>query len=722
MCGDSLAQDMDTQAKPSPSYQFGPYRVDLTAGQLRKHGSKVRLAGQPFEILVMLLARAGQVVTREEIQHRLWSDETFVDFENSLNKAVNKLRQALSDSAEQPTFIETLPRRGYRFIAPVELSANGQAAPAELAVKVGSRSLPVARDDFPRQQSSTKLWPLAASFVVIAIVAGAWLSAQPPASPRVVNAVALTLSSRADAFGGIQTDGVRLFFLQRRGHRWELSQMPASGGEIQPFVTPFPNAKILAVSPDGAELIVAPFEARTDPLPLWIMPSVGGAPRRLGDVMASDAAFTPDGKKIAYCNQSGVFEIGLDAMNSRKLIDIAGPTGGLTWAPDGRSLRFQWADPRSGTLKIWEADADGHDLHEVLKGWEEAPTQCCGRWTRDGKYYIFVGFRNDGSKDIWAVREQRGFWNRGVLPTRLSAGPVTLQAPLPGVDSRRLYVLGSNMHTEFIRVNAKTHEFRGLLGGADAAWPAIFPDGQWLAFRGSSNALWRSKLDGGERRELAGGALDPGMPAVQPGGRVVVFRGAPQGSGITRLYQVAAEGGQASEVVSENFSVDTPAWSPDGTMLLYSVDSAAGPGAGLYVMDWNTRRKEKIPDSQRYWKSRWSSNGKYLASVSSDNKTIGIFNWSTKKWEEVIQGNLLGPVAWSGDAQYLYYQDILEQDQPVRRMRLKDRSVERVVECRVLLEGGVQRCGFEDVMPDDSLVLHLTRGDHDVYSLELDLP
>jgi TolB-like protein/DNA-binding winged helix-turn-helix (wHTH) protein/Tfp pilus assembly protein PilF len=115
---------MDTHARLPSTYRFGPYYVDRPAGQLRKHGAKIRLAGHPFEILVMLLERAGRVVTREELQQRLWSGETFVDFENSLNKAINKLRQALADSAEQPTYIETLPRRGYRFIAPIDGSPS----------------------------------------------------------------------------------------------------------------------------------------------------------------------------------------------------------------------------------------------------------------------------------------------------------------------------------------------------------------------------------------------------------------------------------------------------------------------------------------------------------------------------------------------------------------------------------------------------------------------
>jgi cholera toxin transcriptional activator len=100
--------------------RFGPYEFDSSSGELRKHGVKIKLRGQPVEILTLLLARPGAVVTREELQRRLWPDNTFVDFESSLNAAVKRLRAALSDSPEKPKFVETLARRGYRFIAPVE--------------------------------------------------------------------------------------------------------------------------------------------------------------------------------------------------------------------------------------------------------------------------------------------------------------------------------------------------------------------------------------------------------------------------------------------------------------------------------------------------------------------------------------------------------------------------------------------------------------------------
>ena len=103
-----------------PAVRFGVFEVNFQSGELRKHGLLIRVPGQPFKILALLLERPGEVVTRDELRRSLWSAETFVDFEHSLNSAIKKLREALGDSAENPRYIETLPRVGYRFIAPVQ--------------------------------------------------------------------------------------------------------------------------------------------------------------------------------------------------------------------------------------------------------------------------------------------------------------------------------------------------------------------------------------------------------------------------------------------------------------------------------------------------------------------------------------------------------------------------------------------------------------------------
>ena len=126
--------------------RFGVFELDLTAAELRKSGVKLRLQGQPFQVLALLLERAGEVVTREELQQKLWPSDTFVDFDHSLNTAVNKVREALGDSASSPRYVETLARRGYRFIAPVQNNVQNEPAPpaATLQPPPTSPSLSIA--------------------------------------------------------------------------------------------------------------------------------------------------------------------------------------------------------------------------------------------------------------------------------------------------------------------------------------------------------------------------------------------------------------------------------------------------------------------------------------------------------------------------------------------------------------------------------------------------
>lgn len=146
---------MQSASSQQRVFRFGLYEADATAGELRKNGRKVKLQEQPFRVLLLLLERPGAIVTREEIRRALWSDDTFVDFDHGLNTAINKLRDALDDAAANPRFIETLARRGYRFIAPVEVVGGGPAADAPSSLEEGApsasrSSLLTHPDELPR--------------------------------------------------------------------------------------------------------------------------------------------------------------------------------------------------------------------------------------------------------------------------------------------------------------------------------------------------------------------------------------------------------------------------------------------------------------------------------------------------------------------------------------------------------------------------------------------
>lgn len=168
--------DIDLAVKTSPSgiYQFGPFQVNPASGELRKQGERVRLQDQPFRLLVILVENAGQVVTREELQKQIWQSDTFVDFDSSLRVAVRKLREALGDDAESPRYIETIPKRGYRFLGPaIPLAAESQQvlpAPGEAPGTREPDSTPAAPEKTTTPRIHYGRWALAA--VALVVIAG----------------------------------------------------------------------------------------------------------------------------------------------------------------------------------------------------------------------------------------------------------------------------------------------------------------------------------------------------------------------------------------------------------------------------------------------------------------------------------------------------------------------------------------------------------------------
>lgn len=206
--------------------RFDAFEVDLRSGELRKEGVLVRLAEQPFSVLALLLTEPGEVITRAELQKKLWPRDTFLDFDRGLNKAINRLRDALGDSADDPRFIETLPKRGYRFIATVSRS-NPSSAEA-----------PLARPDEPPRPDLLSLngrrflrWSIAIALALAAISAGWWFSADrdprsvveplirssllpPPGRTFVPYSLALSRNGTHLAFVAERSDGSRSLWIR----------------------------------------------------------------------------------------------------------------------------------------------------------------------------------------------------------------------------------------------------------------------------------------------------------------------------------------------------------------------------------------------------------------------------------------------------------------------------------------------------------------------------
>src|SRR5262249_4651823 len=197
---------------------FGPFTVDLHTHEVRKDGIRIRLVGQPFDILAVLLSRPGELVTREELRMRLWPGDTFVDFDHGLNAAVNKLREALGDSAESPRFVETLPRRGYRFIVAVErlgiLSVPGTAEAHPMPVANGSprrETISAATDAGQQRRGEIWLSPIAAAVVLLLLFAAVAVKTKNGGS-REARADSPAAGLRIRPFTGVEQDAAQPAF------------------------------------------------------------------------------------------------------------------------------------------------------------------------------------------------------------------------------------------------------------------------------------------------------------------------------------------------------------------------------------------------------------------------------------------------------------------------------------------------------------------------------
>src|SRR3984885_10517524 len=200
------------QAHGLHNLRFDVYEVDPRAGELHKHGYRVPLEDRPFRALLILLQQAPEVVTREELQKQLWPADVFIDFDHGLNKAIGKVRRALTDSADNPRFVETVGRRGYRFIAPLTSTEgpSNLAVVEPIAIQAPANESPANAAQAPHRTSGRV--PLLAGVGLVAVLLAAFLFRPATPKPQVVKVVQLTKSGEAWPLEPMATDGPRLYY------------------------------------------------------------------------------------------------------------------------------------------------------------------------------------------------------------------------------------------------------------------------------------------------------------------------------------------------------------------------------------------------------------------------------------------------------------------------------------------------------------------------------
>ena len=430
---------------------------------------KLKLGRQPFRILTILLRHAGQVVTRDELQKEVWPHTT-VDFDHSLNKAINTIREVLGDSAESPRYIETLPRRGYRFVAPVVHDGDdarilAKEVPLQLPPIDGEVARPEQLADAvakPPFESRDRRWVFAGAALLGAAALGATLWRLPiPANslPRVVGFRQLTQDGQGKGF--MTTDGSRIYFNEVMPGSVAFQgpfQVAVKGGEVTRFASQIKQPVLLDLSPDATEILIRSDADNS----LWIQPTAGGSPKPVTRGVGF-AGFGPGAKSILYGVDRSVYSVRLDGLSPQRLFSLAEGTFPFYFrlSPDGKTFRFSRMNQQNGTNEIMEASTDGTGLHSVLSG-------SCGEWTRDGLYFVFNG-RVPGEIALQTRPGIKTFsWRQTEEPTALTAGPLEFQYPLPARDGKEIYAVGTTHRAEVMRYDSRIGEFVPFLAAISA--------------------------------------------------------------------------------------------------------------------------------------------------------------------------------------------------------------------------------------------------------------
>lgn len=557
----------EARSLPAPvgeTLRFGVFAVDRKTGELRRNGVKVRLQDQPLQILLTLLERPGEVVTREELRGRLWPDDTFVDFEHSINTAVRRLRDALGDSAENPRFVETVARRGYRFLAPV----SGAVEPVPPAAEAA------------RAHPARRWWIL--GVVAVALLVGVivgWHAAHSTVA-RTPNILERRLTANAPELpvidGVISRDGRYLAFTDRSG--FYLRQIDTGETHSINLPTGF-DVHPRSWFPDGSHLLVTSTDGTQETEGIWEVSLMGGMPRKL---VAQGAwpSVSPDGSNIAYLAsaiqfkfkeialQKQIWVVRSDGGEPRKLVgtgeDIYGPP---VWSPNGKYLAFIQGRLEMG---MWWGIRCQLETLNIATGQTNTVLSTAGlrptiAWTPDNRVIYTLGepIPNQGDSNLWSIQvtgDGRAFGS----PMRLTHGTGEASAITVSSDGKRLaffrQAVDPDVYVADLEANgAKLSSPRPLTLDERADFPYSWtPDSKSVIFTSNRNGtfnIFRQGVHETEPEVLVRSSEDLAVPRLSPDGNSIIYLITPSSGAFhdtgSQLMRTPIQGGPPQMVLEQ---------------------------------------------------------------------------------------------------------------------------------------------------------------------------
>jgi eukaryotic-like serine/threonine-protein kinase len=376
------------------------------------------------------------------------------ELERIINKALEKDRNLRYQSAaEVRADLQRLKRDTDSGRSAAAISASAVVAPAELSAVAGTSNSSVVASQ--KTRLDWKIWVATGGVLALLIVAALiYLQSRPLPPPKVSGYVPVTHDGNPKYLVG--TDGARLYFGGYTSAGPLIAQVSISGGEAAPVAVPAPTMSLLAVSPDGATLLVADEVGQTATHgPLWAVPVLGGSPRKLGDADGQAGAWSPDGQRIVYADGLDLFLANSDGSDPHKLVSAPDTALDPAWPLDGTVIRFRVGGFYGTGGSLWQVSVNGKDPHPLLPAWNTTPNECCGRWTPDGKYFVF---QSQGS--IWGLAEKANLFGKASSqPVQLTSGPMTFSWPVPSRNGKKLFVVGTLARGELARYDAKSAGF-----------------------------------------------------------------------------------------------------------------------------------------------------------------------------------------------------------------------------------------------------------------------
>jgi Tol biopolymer transport system component/DNA-binding winged helix-turn-helix (wHTH) protein len=663
--------------------RFGVFELDLRAGELRRSGMKVKLQEQPFQVLAQLLEKPGDVVTREEMRDRLWRSDTFVDFDHSLNAAIKRLRDALGDSADNPRFVETVARRGYRFLAPVSVApANGNGHAAVVPITAEPSTGPAAWKH--------SWWLELGIAAIILVLLGIWLGVRfGQEKPREIKTTRLT-STPADDWvrvSAISRDGKYLAYADQTG--FYVQQIDT--GETRPI--PLPAGFVVQSGnwmPDSVHLIVsldrgsikdgAPANSPSQPSRwgVWEISVLGGDPRPLSDFGRLPTP-SPDGRKIAFIRTVGkneeVWLMSADGSSAHRVLGNLGDWFGvLAWSPDGTAIAFTkgrmamggWGT--NGSLEI--VHLDGMRTETLF-----ASTALCAPlvWSSDGRL-IFTQSEappNQIDSNLWSMELDHAKKPVGA-PRRLTQDTGWITIINLSVDKKRLAVLRQFQQPEvyLARVDAgnKVTDAQRLTlddrGDLPYAWTADSKQVIFVSQRAGPYSVFRQDIHQTIPEMIVKGEPAAQLPRLTPDGKSVLYLVHPtagQKPGNVSLMRVSLWGGSSTLVLaSPNLGNHQCARSPS-TVCIYN--ELVDDGITFWYFDPVKGKGDRlltIKSVNAYSNWSLSADGEMLAVVQREKTDatpeIRYFNLATGQEQRFPMTDCLGipTVDWAADGKTVW--------------------------------------------------------------------